>query len=277
MNPVERIRAGGVSLLTRAGEAGAIPLVLLHGIGSNAQTWAATMTALDPAIPVIAWNAPGYGESEPVDASTPTPSHYAERLAALLDALEMPRVMVAGHSLGCLFAGRFAATYPDRVAGLAVFSPALGNRMAAGGTLPPGQQARIDDLRTLGPAGFAQARGARLVFNADAKPDILKGVQTAMAAVDPAGYAQAVHALASGDLLADCATLAAARIRVASVVGTGAEDLVTPPANAEAAHAALRCATTLLCVANAGHALPQEDPVAVANLLNELAIQVRHG
>jgi pimeloyl-ACP methyl ester carboxylesterase len=36
---------------------------------------------------VLAWDAPGYGQSEPLPDSQPTPQAYAQRLWAWLDAL----------------------------------------------------------------------------------------------------------------------------------------------------------------------------------------------
>ncbi len=264
-----RSLAAGIATLSRRGTQDGVPLVLLHGIGSNARSWELVMAALDPGITAIAWNAPGYGESDRLNVAAPTPAHYAERLAALLDELDIERVVLAGHSLGTLFACRFAAAYPGRVAGLAVFSPALGYRVAEGQPLPATVQARIGDLDALGPAMFAQARAGRLLHRPETKPDLLRRARDAMAALDPAAYAQAVHALGAGDLLAD-----AARTRGPSLVGTGDEDLVTPPANAAAVHAALRCATPVLTVAEAGHALPLEAPGLVAAALGHFVMQV---
>ena len=264
-----RSSAAGVSILTRRGDAEGVPLMLLHGIGSNAQSWAAAMAALDPLITAIAWNAPGYGESDALDAKSPTPAHYADRLAALLDELDIERIVLAGHSLGALFACRFTAAHPNRVAGLAIFSPALGYKVPEGEPLPAKVQSRIDDLDQLGPEAFARLRAERLVFRPEAKPEVVESVQHGMAAVNPMGYAQAVRALGAGDLLGD-----AARITAPCIVATGAEDVVTPPANAEAAHAALRCVIPVVSVPDAGHALPQEAPVLVAKLLGRFVMQV---
>jgi pimeloyl-ACP methyl ester carboxylesterase len=254
----------GTGYLWRPGAG--VTLVLLHGIGSDAETWAPLMQALDPAIDAIAWDAPGYGESDPVAAASPTPDDYADRLRLFLDAMDLGRVVLAGHSLGTLFAARFAAAHPARVAALALLSPALGYGVAADAPLPASVQARIDDLASLGPRAFAEKRAARLVHRAAEKPAVLAGVQRAMAAVQPAGYAQAVRALAAGALLQD-----AARLTQPVLVAVGREDVVTPPANARAVHEALVHPLALHLVPDAGHALPQEAPAIVAALLKEAA------
>lgn len=253
----------GTVLLRRPGSGA--KLVLLHGIGSDAETWAPMMQLLDPALDVLAWDAPGYGASVPVLAVHPGPSDYAARLRGALDGLGWQRVVLAGHSLGCLFAARFALENPERVAALALLSPALGYGVAPGAPLPANVQARIDDLTALGPREFAAKRAARLVFRPGENPAVLAGVQRAMGAVNPAGYAQAVRALGAGTLLADAALLA-----LPALVSVGAEDVVAPPANAREVHAALQRPLPFELVPEAGHALPQEKPALVAGLLERL-------
>jgi pimeloyl-ACP methyl ester carboxylesterase len=254
------IRIAGTALLRRPGEGPVV--LLLHGIGSDAESWAPVVRLLPPGLDVIAPYAPGYGASDPVAPAAPTPEEYAVRLGAVLDALGLRRVMLAGHSLGALFAGRFAASRPDRVAALALLSPALGYRTPPAAPMPSGVQARLDELRALGPAAFAERRAARLLHRPDARPAAFAAVRRAMGAVRPDGYAQACRALAAGDLLAD-----AARIGRAASVMVGAEDVVTPPDNARALHAALPKGSSLDLVPEAGHALPQEAPERVAELL----------
>src|SRR5471032_2163670 len=55
----------------------ALPLVLLHGIGSGAASWVQQFEVLGASRRVLAWDAPGYGASTPVDAQSPVASHYA--------------------------------------------------------------------------------------------------------------------------------------------------------------------------------------------------------
>lgn len=265
------VRAAGINVLRRAGSQGGMPVVLLHGVGSNAQSFAPLMEALDPALDVYAWDAPGYGASQPLAVESPYPSDYADALTQVLDALELGRVILVGHSLGSLFAGSFAATRPSRVAALALLSPALGYRVATGAALPPNVQSRIDDIERLGPEAFAASRAAKLVYSPETKPEVLARVRSAMAALNKTGYAQAVRALGHGDLLAD-----AARITAPTWVAIGAEDAVTPPAGARALHATLSNPRDYQEFTATGHALPQEAPIAVARLLEELVKEARH-
>jgi pimeloyl-ACP methyl ester carboxylesterase len=239
--------------------------VLLHGIGSNAVSFAGLFAVLPGVIDPIAWDAPGYGESEPLAPANPSPRDYADALARLFDALGLTRATLVGHSLGALFSASFAAHHSDRVQALALVSPAVGYGVGPGCELPPGVQARIDEITELGPRAFAAKRAARLVANPSAKPEVVASVEAGMAAVRPSGYIQAVRALGAGKLLDD-----APRVRAKTTVVVGAEDQITPPANAQAVYGALLNPAGYHEIANAGHALPQEIPKALSVIVADL-------
>jgi pimeloyl-ACP methyl ester carboxylesterase len=268
---LKRDVARGIGYLRRPGAGTTRKLVLLHGIGSNAESFAPLFAALPETIDAIAWDAPGYVQSVPLDIAMPSPRDYADVLAKFLDALGLSSVALAGHSLGALFAASFARHFPDRVSALALISPALGYGIAPGAPLPDGVQSRIDEIRELGPAAFAKKRAARLVGNAQARPEIVASVQQAMGSVNPAGYVQAVYALGAGQLLSD-----AASITTPSIVAVGTLDQITPPKNARAAHLALANAIGYREVEGAGHALPQEEPAALAHILAQAIVSPVH-
>ena len=76
---------------------------------------------------------------------------------------------------------------------------------------------------------------------------------------------QAARALGAGDLLADAASLS-----MNTLVAVGAHDVITPPANARKLYDALPRPAGYHEIPGAGHALPQENPAAVAGLLVNL-------
>lgn len=264
-------RAGGIRYLRRPGDVVHGTLVLLHGVGSNAFSFAPLMAASPATIDVIAWNAPGYAGSTALPVAAPQPRDYADALAAFLDELGLKRIALAGHSLGALFAASFAANHPGRVTALALLSPALGYAVAPGAAWPAGLQARLAEFEELGPEAFAARRARRLVARPDQNPQIVNAVQNAMANLDPAGYRQAVAALAAGSLFADLA-----RIAAPTLIAVGTKDVVTPPEGARRAYAWLRTAAGLHEIAGAGHACPQEAPAALAALLTQMAMDAAH-
>jgi pimeloyl-ACP methyl ester carboxylesterase len=224
----------------------ALPLVLLHGIGSGAASWVQQFEALGATRRVLAWDAPGYGVSTPVAPASPKAEEYVEVLRGWLDALGIQRCVLVGHSLGAIIAGSFAAANPQRTAGLLLLSPAGGYGAATAEVRETKRDQRLAMLAELGPAGLAEKRSANML-SAHADETAREWVRWNMARIVPQGYAQATHLLANADLAADLA-----RFNGLVNVAVGAEDTITPPSACERlAHAAR---TRLQIVPRAGHA-----------------------
>ena len=65
-------------------EAGQGPAALfLHGIGSGSGSYQGQFDGLGDSYRMIAWDAPGYGKSDPFAAETPTSTDYADAAARL--------------------------------------------------------------------------------------------------------------------------------------------------------------------------------------------------
>ena len=114
---------------------------------------------------------------------------------------------------------------------------------------------------------FAAARGPRLVFGTH-RSDVVAEVVKAMSQVKLPGFAQSSRMLSTGDLVSD-----ADLIKTRTLVLVGAEDEITKPAHCERLYDALRAASPTLqhrfeLVADAGHAVAQEQPEAVARLID---------
>ena len=226
---LERGIHDGISYLRRAGDAGGLPMVMLHGIGSNAASYAPLIGALDNSQQtILAWDAPGYGTSEPFKIDAPMPENYAAAVERLMDGLGIARAVIVGHSLGTLMAARFGATRPQRAAAVVLLSPALGFGLPAGAPLPQSVQARIDDFERLGPQGLAAARASRLVHEPERHADVVELMRAAMAEVRMPGYAQACRMLAHANILGDAAALG-----VPTLVMCAVQDTITPPDHAK--------------------------------------------
>ncbi len=92
------------------------PLVLLHGSGDSAGTWAAVAPALVGRWQLLVPDLAGHGESEPAEGVLPMATIFAG-LEALLDqaGFESP-VTLAGNSMGAWLAMVYAHRHPERVA-----------------------------------------------------------------------------------------------------------------------------------------------------------------
>ncbi|GAA4367754.1 alpha/beta fold hydrolase [Nocardioides caricicola] len=112
-----QITANGIDLEVRtAGPADGPPLVLLHALGKDAADWDPIVPALAEHWRVLAVDLRGHGASD-------HPGEYSLELMrddvlALLDALDLDRIDLIGHSLGGFVAHLVAQHAPDRVARL---------------------------------------------------------------------------------------------------------------------------------------------------------------
>ncbi len=115
-----RVRLADPPLSVRVLEVGdGPPLLLVHGSGMSASTWAPLLPYLG-ANRMIAFDLPGFGLSDPFDyAGRPLRSHAVAQLTSLLDALGLEQVPVVGTSLGGMWALCLALDAPDRVAAVA--------------------------------------------------------------------------------------------------------------------------------------------------------------
>ncbi|OXI30329.1 alpha/beta hydrolase [Burkholderia sp. AU16741] len=248
-------RAAGVQ---RAGRA--LPVVLLHGIGSGAASWVSQLDTLGASRRVLAWDAPGYGVSTPVHGGSPAAADYAASLNAWLEALGIERCVLVGHSLGAIIAGGLARVMPARIAGLLLISPAGGYGSAPADTRESRRDARLAMLAELGPAGLAEQRSGNML-SGFANEEARAWVRWNMARVVPAGYAQATHLLANADLAADLAGF-----RGCTAVAVGAYDAITPPAACERIAAAAQ--VELQVIPQAGHAGYVEQPAVYSSLID---------
>jgi pimeloyl-ACP methyl ester carboxylesterase len=151
-----QVRSGGVTLSgEQAGEGP--PVVLLHGLTATRRYVVMGSRLLERSgYRTIAYDARGHGRSAP--ATAPTEYGYeqlAGDLEAVLDALEIPRALLAGASMGALTALRFALAHPRRVAALGVITPAYDPRVPS--PLAQERDALAEGLRAAGVEGFLAA------------------------------------------------------------------------------------------------------------------------
>jgi 3-oxoadipate enol-lactonase len=152
------IDAGGVALSgERAGEGAAV--VLLHGLTATRRYVVMGSRSLERSGHlVVSYDARGHGRSTPA----PEPGAYdygslAADLEAVLDALDLPRAVLAGASMGAHTALRLALSKPERVAGLVLITPSFDPAAPRGDRSLAGWDALAHGLREDGIDGFVRA------------------------------------------------------------------------------------------------------------------------
>ncbi|MDD2102647.1 alpha/beta fold hydrolase [Pseudomonas putida] len=235
-------------------------IVLLHGIGSGSASWLAVAQELGRNARVIAWDAPGYGDSTPLRALAPDASDYAERLLQMLDALGIQRCVLVGHSLGAITAVAFASgVQQQRISRLVLISPAQGyGHPARAVQRQQVRDKRLQALEQLGIEQMAEQRSAHMLSPA-ASPQAQAWVRWNMARLNPEGYRQAIELLCGDDLLRH------APLTMPCEVHCGDADGITVPESCETLAKAL--GGTFELINDAGHASPIEQPSVVAGRL----------
>lgn len=92
-------------------------LVLLHGFIVDSRSWEPQIKSLSEYFTVIAWDAPGTGQSDD-PPETFTISDWADVLSRLLDSLRIEKAHILGLSWGGILAQQFYHSHADRVSSL---------------------------------------------------------------------------------------------------------------------------------------------------------------
>ena len=113
--------AGGVRLhYLDWGNAGARPMVLLHGLQDCARSWDFLSTSMSADFHVVALDHRGHGESEWAPPDRYRLRDYVSDVEALVDHLGLTDPVLVGHSAGGRNAWMYAVSHPDRVSSLVV-------------------------------------------------------------------------------------------------------------------------------------------------------------
>lgn len=105
-----------------------LPVVIVPAAAGTTSQWRAQLEHLRRSRRALALELRGHGASRARARRDTTVEQYAEDVAAVVDALGLKRFVLAGHSFGGAVASSYAATRPDRVAGLLLIDPASDGR-----------------------------------------------------------------------------------------------------------------------------------------------------
>jgi haloalkane dehalogenase len=104
-----------------AGEAGAPPVLLVHGYPESAYMWRHAMAALAEAgWHAVAPDLPGYGDSPPVDGQPGTWEAHVESLEHFRAELGLDEVVLVTHDWGVMIGLRWACDHPGAARALAI-------------------------------------------------------------------------------------------------------------------------------------------------------------
>jgi 3-oxoadipate enol-lactonase len=243
-------------------------LLLLHGFPLDRGLWDPQFAALAQACTVVRFDLRGFGAS-PAGEGVLTMERIADDAALLLDHLGLSRAVVVGLSMGGYAAFAFARRHAERLRGLV-----LTNTRA----LPDDEEGRrrraelAEEVRRRGVAAASEAFLPKLLGETTrrARPDLVDAVRAMTLRQSQQGVIDAL-----GGLAARADSRPTLREIVApTLVVTGAEDVISPPAEAREMHAAI-AGSRLAIVPDAGHLSSLESPDAWNAALRAFLLDLR--
>lgn len=170
------------------------PLVLIHGVGMNADAWYPQMDVLSRYFRVMAVDMPGHGESTSF-RHTATLKDYVDWLAAFLRTQNSASFAIAGHSMGALITAGIAIDYPPLVNHAIVMSGVFRRSDAARrAVLQRAQELASGDVRLDAPL-------ERWFSDEHHEQSLRQKVGLWLQQVNLGGYSCAYQAFAAGDRL----------------------------------------------------------------------------
>jgi 3-oxoadipate enol-lactonase len=238
-----------------------LPVVLIHGFPHNRTLWAPQTHALAGHARCIAPDLRGFGETP---AAPPySMDRYADDVAALLRALGVERAVIGGLSMGGYVAFAFWRRHRERVRALLLADTRAGADDDAA-------RARRRELVTLARAEGSGAVADRMMVGMVGKstrersPGLVEDVRAMLASASVEGVVGALEAM----MARPDSTPTLTSVDVPTLIVVGDEDVLTPPADARAMHAAIG-GSRLETIAGAGHLSNFERPAAFNHLMGE--------
>lgn len=111
------LRTGVKLQYAEQGEATGIPMILLHGYTDSWRSFELVLPHLPKTIHAFAVTQRGHGDSDH-PASGYSPRNFASDVAAFMDAKQLKRAVIVGHSMGSQIALRFVLDHPERASGM---------------------------------------------------------------------------------------------------------------------------------------------------------------
>jgi 3-oxoadipate enol-lactonase len=126
--PLILVPVNGAQLaVERSGAIGGPAVVFVHAGVADKRMWEPLVNELPAGVDVVRYDMRGFGESELL----PGPFNHSRDLVALLDALELERVVLVGASMGGAVTLEVASNWPERVRGLALLDAAAEHEWSA--------------------------------------------------------------------------------------------------------------------------------------------------
>ncbi|MGQ0715594.1 MAG: alpha/beta fold hydrolase [Gemmatimonadaceae bacterium] len=243
------------------------PVLFVHGFPHHRKLWAPQMRALAGHCRVIAVDLPGFGESDMPERFSI--EAWADGLARFLDVLGIDRAVITGLSMGGYITLALWRLHRERVVALVLSDTRAGADSEEGKAK---RRETIELARREGPTAVARAMLPGMVGKStrEREPSVMA---TMRAMLEGASVDSIVGASEAMIARADSASLLAT-IDVPTLIVVGDEDVLTPPKESRAMHAAIP-GSQLEIIPGAGHVSNIERPAAWNQVFMEFLARMR--
>lgn len=254
--PVVETAAGSIWIEDNRHDTHAPVTLLIHGAGGSHVHFPAVVRHLPEANAVVP-DLRGHGSTG--GEGRVTIGEYAADLLALLDALNIEKAIIGGHSMGGAIALTLALDFPERVRGLILFS--TGAKLSVHPDILNG--VLIEFVQT-----------ARMLIDwqwhehADQDLREVVGYMTLISTPAPVVYTD----YAACNIFDVRARLG--EIRVPTLIISGTLDKLTPQRYSEYLHEHI-AGSKLVLIEGGAHMVTQEQPYAVAEAVRQWLLEVR--
>ncbi|WP_066072044.1 alpha/beta fold hydrolase [Neobacillus soli] len=238
------------------------PLIILHGMGNNSQSWKKQLKGLSEQFTVIAWDAPGYGKSSDPKEELKEFTQFADVLKGFIENLNYESVTLLGHSMGSAIALDFCSRFPQMVDALIISDATRGAVALSKEENERKLKNRLTNMETMEPKELAKLRVTDLL-SPQPDPEIKKEAERIYGQIRPMGFRSVAYSLFH---LNQMDTLSS--ITVPTLVICGELDKVTPVSESEVFHDAIQ-GSKMVIIPGTGHLCYQEDP----NQFNSIVLE----
>lgn len=246
------------------------PVLLLHGYPHDRSLWAPQLAAPASGFRYLAPDLPGFGETARIAPTTL--DRWSDWAIALLDALGLERAVIGGLSMGGYLALAIARRHPSRVRALVLAD----TRAGADSDEARAKRREAQTLaRAEGPGAIAERAIAGMIGRTTraSRPAVVAELDAMMRRAPVEAIVDALQVMIDRP----DATPSLAAISVPTLILCGEEDVLTPPDDSRAMHAAIG-GSRLEVIPKAGHASNLEQPEVFNRLLSDfLRATIRTG
>jgi 3-oxoadipate enol-lactonase len=264
-----KVHTNGIELYYEVQGAGK-PLVLISGLGYSLWQWHRMVPLLAEHFQVVTFDNRGVGQSDK-PAGPYTAGMLAADTVGLLDALNIEKAVVLGHSMGGFIAQSMALDFPQRVEKLILCSTNFGGPHHA--PVTPEAMKVLADVTSDPLTRFKNGLSVSTAPGwAEKNPQMIEEwIRWRVAnPIEPAHY-QAQMAIGLS-LMREAAAFEdkLPRLNVPTLILFGAHDKVVPPANADLLAQKI-AGSQVVIFPDAGHFFPMEIPEAASRVITDFA------